>query len=106
MEKKKFEGLVTGNFVQEAIGEVKEGFDFDVLTERQWERVEKKVLENITTKQTQVIKETLVSGDSVEIKGVANIRPHESTVRKNENGTPVRKLSITTRENMKKDLNQ
>lgn len=105
-EKKKFEELVLGNFVQETIAEVKKNFDSSVLTENEWERVEKKVMEKVTTSQTQALVNELVAGNSVEFKNVANIYPHESTVRLNDKGNPSRKLSIKTRTQMAKYLNE
>ena len=75
------------------------------ITDKQLERIEKKLAEKITSQLEQGVKDALVKGEAVEFPQNFLVLPTESTVRKNEDGTPVKKLSLRTRKAMKDTLN-
>lgn len=76
------------------------------LSEFQFEHFMEKALgRSISQKLEGAFKNTLANGDSIEVPHQFNVFVHESQVRKNENGTPVRKLSIRTRKSIKETIN-
>jgi nucleoid DNA-binding protein len=92
------------NEVQKALKEVKPSLEVD-LTEEQWQRLEKKVSDRVVENFIHSMNTALATGDSVEFKNSFNVRATASTKWKNDKGQPRKKLSLTTREDMKRTLN-
>lgn len=78
------------------------------LTEYQFTHLLEKTIPNAMSEKLEgKIKETLNNGDSLEVPQQFNVYVHESKVRvKKETGKKSRKLSIKTRDEMKRKLNQ
>jgi hypothetical protein len=118
MNKVKFQELVqevAGDVFKEAIGVAKPKYkgksdqelaEIMGLSEYQYNHFKEKALGNTLGKALEAkIIELLKNHNSIEVAHAFNVFVHESSARKNENGTSARKLSIRTRQALKRDLN-
>lgn len=110
---KLFEIVETKGLFEEAIKQVvkrykKDEADFTAeigITKEQLSLVEKRMAEKIGKQLETTIRTKLLSGEGIELNGTLMIYASESKVDKNEKGFKKRKLTIRTREAMKRDLN-
>lgn len=75
------------------------------LTDAQYEKVEKAISEKVAERFNNSVHEALLNDDSIEFQHMFNIAATKSTVRTNEDGSPVRKISVKTRTALKNELN-
>ena len=77
------------------------------LTDAQYERFVKTTLNHVLNKKlTVAMIDALTNGDSINLPRQFELRVYTSGTRMNENGTPFRKMSIKTKEQMSNRLNK
>lgn len=75
------------------------------IPEKKIAKIEKRVLQNITTLQLKEMENTLLAGDGVDFPKICGVFTSESTVRKTKKGAAKRKVSVCTRVSMNRKYN-
>lgn len=76
------------------------------LSEYQYQHFFKALSRSFDDKFEAKLHELFKNGDSLEVPHQFQVYVHESESRKNENGSPAKKLSVRTRRGLKAGLNQ
>ena len=112
-EKVKIRNLIeNGNLVEDTLKEVApklSGEDLKALlgvTDLQWERMEKKVVDKLVTDFHEQLFNTLKDGEKmVDLPQIGSLYVQTSSGYKNEDGSPRRRLKINTYKPMRDEIN-
>lgn len=101
MNKVKFEELLNDTTI---VQDVLNDYGVEGISEHKLAQIEKKIRKTMIEELSTRAEDTLLAGDSVEVKNQFNVRPY-ARKETHEDGTPKMKLSLTMRSGLKNKLN-